>query len=77
MIICEKGICTAKGIPAEVLFDFNQIIETVYQSHPEMATCVLAHWADVASEKIDTLDKKSFTAWSEAQDDLIKFLKEH
>ena len=77
MIICEMGLCKVKGTPADVIFDFNQIIETLYQNHPEMTTCVLAHWADVASEKIDTLDKKSFTVWSETQDDLIKFLKEH
>lgn len=77
MIICNMGLCRVKGTPSDVIFDFNEVIETMYKNHPEMTTCVLAHWADVATERIDTLDKKSFTAWSEVQDELVKLLKEH
>ena len=77
MIKCEAGKCQVKGTPYETIFDLNQVIESFYKYHPEMTTCVLAHWSDVAADNIHTLNKSEFHIYSELQDHLVQFLKEN
>ena len=61
MIKCEAGRCQVKGTPYETIFDLNQVIESFYKYHPEMTTCVLAHWSDVAADNIPSTNQ-NFTS---------------
>lgn len=78
MIKCNQGRLQVEGTRPELIFDINQIIENLYNHHPEMMFCVMSTWADKMST-IDpnTLNKDLFVYYDAMQEDLIKYLKEN
>lgn len=78
MIKCNQGNLQIEGTRPELIFDINQIIESMYNHHPEMMLSVMASWADkLIGVDIDTLNKDLIDYFDGVQADLIKFLKEN
>lgn len=78
MIKCNQGKFQAEGTRHELIFDINQIIESLYKYHPEMMLCVTASWADkLTGIDLNNLDEGLLNHYDEMQEYLLKFLKEN